>query len=1207
MTNSNPPPAARAESGQIDRPWRFFGRWILALVFILNAVFPLGGWRVAGLETNVPAAIAASSNLVISQFYTDGGFNASSAYRNDFVEIFNRGNATVDLSGYSVQYASNSANATGNFNQVATLSGNLAPGQYYLIQGGGGTNTTPPTLPAPDATFTTNLNFTIGRVAIISGTTALNCGGPTGSTGTPCDTTQLTKFVDLVGYGSSYGTPNNEGGTGNFAAAPGVSSAIRGGNGCTDTDNNASDFSTASAVTPRNKQSTLNPCSTGGNQPPVINAPANPITTVAQNSTPFTVTLSGTDDGGIYNWSATAGLGLTSVAVSGTANTSSVVFTVSVQSGFTGTAFFTATLSDGVNPAVNQRVNIQVGATGPGGGLTPIYTIQGAGQNSPLTGQTITTTGVVIGTKSSISAKSNGAPDGYFIQDPTGDGNINTSDGIFVFLGTGASNAPNKALLNHLVQVKGKVAEYASSGSLAFTELGSTPVVTDLGVFTGTITPTVITANPAKAGVGTTYVRLIPSTTVVSSTAGYNPAVNAVDFYESMESMLVQVDDGLVVGPTNAYGETVIQPDLGVGGSPRNARGTLYLTPNDVNPDRVMIAADLDVVGRDNAPIANVGDTIPGSLVGPFDYNFSNYKIDVNKIVTGTDINRSNEVTQEVLPALSSPTQLRVASYNIENFIQHPMSTTDQLRRTVIARDIAFNLASPDLLVINEIQDNSGSTDDGTTNSDTQLNNLVVAIQAQGGANYSYRYVVPNNDTDGGEPGGNIRQVFLYRTDRGLQFVDKPGATANVSNTVLSDGSLQYSPGRISPNDPAFITSRKPLAGEFLFQGKRLIVIGNHLNSKGGDDPIYGKNQPPVLSSETQRRAQATIIRDFVSQIQTANPAAYVVVAGDLNDFQWSNPVKILKNGNGTITDTSKILYDTVEDYRIPTDDRYSYVYEGNAQTLDHILFSQPMTTSVVSLDMVHLNSEFSNDDPRRATDHDPPTAVFDFGGSVPGCLNPYVVTQTLDSGSGGCGSLSFAIQTANTVTNTNLEISFAGAGNVITTTGALPAIAPLNGSTISFNGGGTCGPTQVGTPGLTLKGTGGNSVGITLTGNSTVKGLAVTGFSSYGLVVTGANNKIICSWVGASPNVTGTTANGNGIRLGIAGGLAATNTTLSNDLVSSNNGVGIQVENGVGNTMTYTWVGLAGDGTPLRNTGGALKVLAGGQIKPGAGNIFRG
>src|SRR5204863_10011499 len=136
---------------------------------------------------------------------------------------------------------------------------------------------------------------------------------------------------------------------------------------------------------------------------------------------------------------------------------------------------------------------------------------------------------------------------------------------------------------------------------------------------------------------------------------------------------------------------------------------------------------------------------------------------------------------------------------------------------------------------------------------------------------------------------GNFPQGFLFRVDRGLSFIDRPGGTSLAATTVISSGvdtRLSFSPGRIDPTNSAFASSRKPLAGEFTFDGHKLFVIANHFNSKGGDQPLYGRFQPPTRGSETQRHQQAQIVHDFVQSILAADPSADVVVLGDLNDFE---------------------------------------------------------------------------------------------------------------------------------------------------------------------------------------------------------------------------------------------------------------------------------------------------------------------------------
>lgn len=80
-----------------------------------------------------------------------------------------------------------------------------------------------------------------------------------------------------------------------------------------------------------------------------------------------------------------------------------------------------------------------------------------------------------------------------------------------------------------------------------------------------------------------------------------------------------------------------------------------------------------------------------------------------------------------------------------------------------VAEHIAVSLKTPDFMFLQEIQDNSGSKDDGTVDATLTLSNLVAAIaNASGGVQYSFIDINPIDGQDGGEPGGNIRQAYLY-------------------------------------------------------------------------------------------------------------------------------------------------------------------------------------------------------------------------------------------------------------------------------------------------------------------------------------------------------------------------------------------------------------------------------------------------------------
>jgi hypothetical protein len=196
--------------------------------------------------TGAPAAWSASPGLVFGQVFAGGG-NASAPFANDFVELFNRGSAAVDLGGWSLQYASGSGTSW----QATPLSGSVQPGARYLVQLAS-SGTAGVALPAPDATGTSNLAVSGGKLALAHATTALSCGSTAGS----CSADPLV--TDLVGYGSA---TDYEG----TAAAPAIgntTAALRAGGGCTDTDANSADFA-AATPSPRNSASAPTPCSGG--------------------------------------------------------------------------------------------------------------------------------------------------------------------------------------------------------------------------------------------------------------------------------------------------------------------------------------------------------------------------------------------------------------------------------------------------------------------------------------------------------------------------------------------------------------------------------------------------------------------------------------------------------------------------------------------------------------------------------------------------------------------------------------------------------------------------------------------------------------------------------------------------------------------------------------------------------------------------------
>ncbi|HEX8351334.1 MAG TPA: lamin tail domain-containing protein, partial [Pyrinomonadaceae bacterium] len=443
------------------------------------------------VQTNAP-----SPDLVISQVYGGAGCGTAgcSTYKNDFVEIFNRGGSAVSLSGKTVQYAS--PTGTGNFSVAASLSGTLNPGQYYLVSlasSANGVNN----LPAADATGTTAVGATGGKVILANSTTALACNG--GSTA--CSAAQLALIIDLVGFGNA----NFFEGTGPAPAPSTTTADFRVGNGCTDTDNNAADFTTATPA-PRNTATALNACSAPTPTPTPVAGPSLSINDVSQDegnagttAFTFTVTLSEPAGAGGVTFDIATADGTAQDDNPTTEDNDYVAKSLIGQTipGGSVTYQFTVDVNGDTTTEANETFFVNVtnvtGATvadGQGQGtitnddvsITPIHTIQGSGASSPIVGANVTTTGVVTLLKTGANT-GGGAASGYFLQTPDAeaDSDPNTSQGIFVF----TSSVPTVAVGDE-VRVTGTVVEFNG-----LTEIGS--VTSTAVVDTGNPLPTPVT------------------------------------------------------------------------------------------------------------------------------------------------------------------------------------------------------------------------------------------------------------------------------------------------------------------------------------------------------------------------------------------------------------------------------------------------------------------------------------------------------------------------------------------------------------------------------------------------------------------------------------------------------------------------------------------------------------------------------------------
>ncbi|MFF4142285.1 lamin tail domain-containing protein [Streptomyces sp. NPDC001698] len=594
-------------------------------------------------------------------------------------------------------------------------------------------------------------------------------------------------------------------------------------------------------------------------------------------------------------------------------------------------------------------------AGGPGGGdpspsptPTPpadaisakIHDIQGANRRSPLATKDVKdVTGIVTGVRTTSTSSTS---KGFWMQDPNPDNDPRTSEGIFVY----TSSTPT-VKVGDSVTVSGVVSEYYpggyDGGIQSITEIIK-PTVTVLSSGNPLPAPVVLDKNSIPAawspkGDSTGSIEYLD----------LEPTKYALDFYESLEGMNVQVSDVRVVDATDAYHELWVTADPTHNKTKRG--GVYYPGYDDPNVARLMVQA---INTTDPFPMANVGDELTGVTEGPLDYSqfAGTYIVEARKLGTHKDNGLKPEVTSQ-----AKANEVTIGTYNVQNLApSDPQAKFDRL-----AKGLVTNLRAPAIVGLEEIQDNTGAVDDGTVDPDKTLAKLTDAIVAAGGPRYEYRQINPVNNKDGGQPGGNIRTVFLFDPTR-VGFVDRPGGDSLTAVDVAGKGKdahLTVSPGRIDPTNEAWNSSRKPLVGEFLSKtGKKIFVIANHFNSKGGDQNIAGRIQEPVRSSEVQRMKQATLENAFVKKLEAADPKALIVSLGDYNDFQFSPAMK-------TLTGDGKQLTDLVN--TLPVEERYSYVFQGNSQVLDHMMVNPSMLNNV-TYDVVHINSEFAD----QASDHDP-------------------------------------------------------------------------------------------------------------------------------------------------------------------------------------------------------------------------------------------
>ena len=565
--------------------------------------------------------------------------------------------------------------------------------------------------------------------------------------------------------------------------------------------------------------------------------------------------------------------------------------------------------------------------------------IQGESHQSPLVGREVIVNNVVV-TKTDRS--------GFYVQDKVSDNNPKTSDALYVA-------SKDKVKTGDLLKVQGTVKEgYLEEYAVRSGQTFKAPVgsLTVTQIINATITKLGVAALPDAVE----FSEKIPKDVVDKTPTKYDPENEALDYFESLEGMRVNINKPKILGP-QYKGDIYVLPG-NYNGQKLNNIGGVNLRPGVQNTETIAIEVGKNVV-------AKAKDYFNEDITGVFTYRYKTYRIDPYKVPKVQDGGLKREVSK-IYPAED---KLTIASYNIENFSANSKGRDETPEEKVdkIARSFINEVHSPDIITLIEVQDNNGGVNDGTVEGVKSGEKLADRIKSFGGPEYKYTEVAPIDGKDGGKPGSNIRVAYLYNPNRVTLIGKDKGGSEEAARFV--DGHLEKNPARIDPTNINFEKVRKSLAAEFDFKGERIVVIANHLKSKLGDDAVYGSNQPAVENTKAQRVEQAKILNAFVREGLRQNPNLKFVLTGDFNDFEFSDTVKTIVGNE---------LVNLMAEHE--AGDRYSYFYRGSNQSLDNILVSKNIKDRVL-FSPVHINASFMEEH-GRASDHDPVVVQIDFSKS---------------------------------------------------------------------------------------------------------------------------------------------------------------------------------------------------------------------------------
>ena len=668
------------------------------------------------------------------------------------------------------------------------------------------------------------------------------------------------------------------------------------------------------------------------------------------------------------------------------------------------------------------------------GTLNFIHDIQGTAYFSPLLAtESISSFNIASSAFVSVQAiitaiDNDGNRQGFYIQEQVTDWDSNnfTSEGIFVMTrnDAGVGTAVSGVAVGDLVTVSAQVMEYQGfSSNMPITALVNPSAIVVNS--TGNVLPTLIldAGHPIPNSIMTL---VTPDYTDSADGVGdtFDASLYGLSYWETVEGMLVTIPDMVVadgfVGTSGgrpflqAYstvhadsdqinsrgGYTIAgDPPIGPPDTADTEDGTIqggrHLHDGDVNPDII----ELDWTGWADAPPtgltqnATMGDPL-GDVTGIVDFDFTDRKLFVTDMEPGGFVN--NVPVQDVTVLGDDSRSLTVATFNVEN-----LDPGDGAARfTALANAIANNLNAPDIICIEEMQDNNGATSSGGADASTTWTMLVNALNAATGKVYQWVDQEPVPGAEGGEPGGNIRVGFIYDTgrvqlgnlDASATLAERRMYTDRIGDGTRDAGDLiAYSDNMLGGeiNTADWTTTRRSLLGEFTFNGNIVYVTANHWPAKGGSGDFWQFDQnigtgDPDNSDWAQRNEVGQDVYSMLNLIQSGNPNAGIVAGGDFNDFYFYQPLTTLTGytmANGTAR-VGGARFDNLT-LTLTEAERYTYAFDGRNQAIDHVI-ANGLLSGVATYDVVHLNTGFNErgtgpDASLALSDHDPGLASFDF------------------------------------------------------------------------------------------------------------------------------------------------------------------------------------------------------------------------------------